>query len=103
MPGKQVGAEEVYGAYTDAQEAFEEARESLDELQLELEEEFSGFTTALDEIRAQLAECRWQLRQFSRRANMCLYGSPSSNVQQEDWGVVLPDSNAEDPYAAPGL
>ena len=69
MLSKQLTVEEIYEAFTDAWESFEEVKASLDELQTELEDEVSGFTAVLDEVRDQLEQCRRQFRQFSRRVN----------------------------------
>ena len=77
MLAKQLTVEEVYDAYTDAWESFEDVKASLDELQIELDDQVSGFTAVLDEVRDQLEQCRRQFRQFSRRVN------PRYNVIKE--------------------
>lgn len=104
MFAKQLTIEEIYEAYTDACESFEDVKASLDELQIELEDEVSGLTAVLDEVRDQLEQCRRQFRQFSRKVNpgrmissKHLAGEPDLKPEAAEMVNFLSDIQAEEP------
>ena len=59
--------EKLYDVYTEIHESFDSARLSLDELQMEITDELSEFTTSLDDIREELERSTNMMRRLSRR------------------------------------
>ena len=72
--------EELYDRYTEIYESLDGARTSLDELQIEISDEISALTTAMDDVRDELERCNQLMRRLSRRMNPVL----SYMMDQED-------------------
>lgn len=72
--------EKLYDAYTEIHECFDSARLSLDELQIEITDELSEFTTALDDIREALERSTHMMHRLNRRMGPVL----SCLMEQED-------------------
>ena len=64
--------ENLYDAYAEIHNSFEGARLSLDELQTEITDELSEFTTALDDIREELERSTHMMRRLNRRIGSVL-------------------------------
>lgn len=63
----EISAEDLYDAYTEIHESFGGAMMTLDELEKEVTDELSDFTTALDDIRDELERCSHMIRKLNRR------------------------------------
>ncbi|MEE1039585.1 MAG: hypothetical protein U0L10_02560 [Lachnospiraceae bacterium] len=75
--------EELYEVYIDANDSFDGALRSMDEIQTELEEGISCLSAALDEIRDEIESCRKAFQQLTRRmpSEFLAY----QNAQEKFW------------------
>lgn len=72
--------EKLYDAYAEIHECFDSARLSFDELQTEIADELSEFTTAIDDIREELERSTHMMRRLNRRMGPVL----ACFMEQED-------------------
>ena len=89
MMAKQLTLEEIFEAYTDAADTFEEARTTLEEL----ESEILNMTDVLDETRNQFDQCTRIFRQLNRRITSRHYfwGDDSSHGTFDEHLVEITD------------
>ena len=67
MKSHSPSIKELHEVYINVNKSFEEAIGSMNELQIELEEEISCLSAALDENRGELESCKKAIQQLTRR------------------------------------
>lgn len=81
-----ISIEELQDAYIEIHESFEGASMSFEELQTEIKDGFTEFTSAIDDIRDEMERCNTMIRRLNRRMSPVL----SYIMEQEDNELPFP-------------